>query len=275
MLMPENRSLSNVRRRWQTAFIAAAMPMLFAQGLPAADAPQLAVYVMKIDGSDLKKIAQAPDKHWHACPSWSPDGQSILFHAYPNDATTPDSHVFVVKSDGTDLKDLGPGANAGWSADGKQIVFSIDAQNLEKAQAGLWIMNADGKGRQWMFAGTSACFAPDGSRILFVSSHEGNQFIYSYDLVESTPKKILQEPYEKRPGAAVWSPDGKRVAFVDERKGKTELILFDSLGSEKSQTVRYRGPLLGPVAWAEREADCLSKKHVSRRPPTTFFAQSR
>ena len=53
-------------------------------------------------------------------------------------------------------------------------------------------MNADGKGRQWMFAGTAPRFAFDGSRILFVSSHEGNQSIYVYDVIEGMTKKILQ-----------------------------------------------------------------------------------
>src|SRR5262245_10851891 len=83
----------------------------------AADAPQLAVYVMNLDGGDLKKVAQAPGKRWHAGPSWSPDRQLILFHAYPNDVAAADSHVFVVKSDGTDVKDLGLGGYACWSSD--------------------------------------------------------------------------------------------------------------------------------------------------------------
>ena len=93
-------------------------------------------------------------------------------------------------------------------------------------------------------------FAPDGSRILFVSSHEGNQSIYVYDVIEGMSKKILQEPYQKRPGRACWSPDGKRVAFVDERTGKFELILIDATGSEKKQSVRFRGLLGLPLAWA-------------------------
>src|SRR5690606_31900916 len=113
--------------------------------LAAEEAPQLAIFQMKLDGSELKKVAQAEGKRWHASPSWSPDGNTILFHAFPNDDTTGDSHVYSVKPDGSDLKDLGLGENAGWSTDGKQIVFSIAQQNPEKAQAGLWIMNADGK----------------------------------------------------------------------------------------------------------------------------------
>ena len=223
----------------------------------ADEPPQLAVYVMNVDGADLKKLVQATDRRWHAAPCWSSDGKFILFHAYVKDTTTADSHVFVVRDDGSDVKDLGAGAYASWSPDNKQIVFSVPDQHKDKDQAGVWIMNADGKGRQWLFAGTSPCFAPDGSRILFVSSHEGNQSIYVYDLIEGMPKKILQEPYQQRPGNARWSNDGKRVAFVDERTGKFELILIDATGSDKKQVVRLRGVIGGPIAWAPNQKIAL------------------
>ena len=238
--------------QWPALLVAAVFLLGRACDVVAAEEepPQLAVFEMNADGSGLRKVVQAADRKWHAAPSWSSDGQRILFHAYLKDAATPDSHVFVVRSDGTDIKDLGAGANPSWSLDNKQIVFSIPDQHVSKDQAGVWIMNADGKGRQWMFAGTAPRFAFDGSRILFVSSHEGNQSIYVYDVIEGMTKKILQEPYQQRPGAACWSPDGKRVAFVDERTGKFELILIDATGSEKKQVVRFRGMIGGPVAWA-------------------------
>jgi len=217
--------------------------------LSAAEGPQLAVYVMNADGTDVKKLVQAPGKRWHAAPSWSRDGKFVVFHAHPMDSSAADSHVFVVKDDGSDLKDLGAGAFAGWSPDDRQIVFAITGENPDKAQVGVWIMNADGKGRQWIFPGTAPCFSPDGSRILYVSNHEGNQSIYVYDVIEGMPKKILQEPYQKQPGVARWSADGKRVAFIDERAGKTELYIIDAAGSEKGQTMRHRGLIGGPVAW--------------------------
>ncbi len=251
------RFSSHYRRAWRKSSFVRVFAVLLAAAIVvglngaglAAEAPQLAVFAMNADGSNLHKVAQAPGKRWHAAPAWSSDGKFVAFHAHAMDAATPDSHIFVVQEDGSDLKDLGPGAFAAWSPDNKQLLFSIDDQNPEKAQAGVWVMNADGKGRQWLFAGSSPGFSPDGGRILFVSSHEGNQSIYVYDVIEGMPKKILQEPYQKRPGSARWSADGKRVAFVDERAGKLELYLIDAAGSEKGQTMRHRGLIGGPVAW--------------------------
>lgn len=247
-----NAILSGIRILTRAGALVALLGVLFAGAAARAadETPQLALYVMNADGSDLRKLAQAAGQKLHAAPAWSPDGKFVVFHACPKDETPPDHHVFVVKEDGADLKDLGPGAFASWSPDGKQIVFAVVDQNKEKAQAGVWVMNADGKGRQFLFAGTAPGFSPDGSRILFVSAHEGNQFIYVYDVLEGTPKKILQEPYQKRPGNARWSTDGKKVAFVDERNGKTELFVIDAAGSEKGQTMRHRGLIGGPVAWA-------------------------
>jgi Tol biopolymer transport system component len=249
-----------------TALLVAALCSANNCGLSAAEGPQLAVYVMNADGSDLRKLVQAPGKRWHAAPSWSSDGKLVLFHAHAMDASTADSHVFVVKEDGSDLKDLGAGAFAAWSPDDRQIVFSIAEENPDKAQVGVWVMNADGKGRQWIFPGTAPCFSPDGSRILYVSSHEGNQSIYVYDVIEGMPKKILQEPYQKRPGSARWSPDGKRVAFVDERGGKVELYVIDAAGSEKGQTMRHRGLIGGSVAWAPNAKLILWSKEKMEDP---------
>ncbi len=233
----------------------------------AGEGPQLSLFVMNVDGTDLRQLVQAPGKRWHSSPSWSSDGKQVVFHAFPKDAETPDSHLFLVQDDGSNLQDLGAGCFASWSPDNKQILFSMADNNTEKANAGVWVMNADGKGRQWLFAGTSPIFSPDGSRILFVSSHEGNQSIYLYDMIEGTQKKILQDSYQKRPGSARWSTDGKKVAFVDERNGKSELILIDAAGSEKEQTVRHRGLIGGPVAWAPSPKLILwSKENESTEP---------
>src|SRR5262249_48141267 len=107
------RSRSMRRTAIIAAFIVALLSGRVNQNtLSAAEGPQLAVYVMNADGTDVKKLVQAPGKRWHAAPSWSNDGKFVVFHAHPMDASTADSHVFVVKADGTDIKDLGGGAFA-------------------------------------------------------------------------------------------------------------------------------------------------------------------
>ena len=238
----------------------------------AADAPQLSIFTMNADGSELKQLVQAPGKKWHSSPAWSNNGKLVLFHAFPNDADAGDSHVFVVQADGAELKDLGQGCFASWSPDDKQIVFAVAEKNPDKENVGVWVMNADGKGRQFLFPGTSPVFSPDGSKILYASSHEGNQqSLYVYDMLEGTPKKILQEPYQKKPGSARWSPDGKKVAFIDERNGKFELIVIDANGSEKEKAVRHRGIIGGPIAWAPNPKIAMWSKDKEASEPEKLY----
>lgn len=226
----------------------------------AQDVPQLAVYVMQADGSELRRLAQAPDRKWHAAPAWSPDGARIVFQAHPKDGKSPDGRLFLTDLNGTAPKDLGFGQYPAFSPDGKQIVFAVPEFNAENTQPGVWIMNEDGRGRHFLFQGTAPKFAPDGSRLLYVSHHEGAQSIYVYDLLEGTSKKVLQEPYQKRPGQASWSTDGKRIAYVDERQGKFELLFINADGTDKSPFVRMQANLGGPVAWSPKTSLTLWMK---------------
>ena len=59
-------------------------------------------------------------------PSWSPDGQRIVFQSYRDGGW----HLWTVRRDGTGLSQLTTGPHdhrePQWSADGRRIVFSSD-----------------------------------------------------------------------------------------------------------------------------------------------------
>jgi hypothetical protein len=42
-----------------------------------ADNPPSAIFVMKVDGSEVRKIAEAPGYDDHSCPRWSHDGREM------------------------------------------------------------------------------------------------------------------------------------------------------------------------------------------------------
>lgn len=256
-------------------FVSASLAILnVASFLQAADdTPELALYIMNADGTELRHLIQAPSRKWHGAPIWSSDGKKIAFHAYVTDTKTGDSRVFVVQDDGTQIQDLGQGCFPTWSPDGKQLLFCVEDKNPEKEQVGIWVMNADGKGRQWVCAGHSPMFNPDGSKFLYVSKHENNQHsIYVYDMLEGTSKKVLQEEYKKQGGSARWSPDGKKIAFIDERQGNVELIVIDAAGSEKEKVVRHRGQIGGPIAWAPNTKVTMWAREKQNDDPQRLYS---
>ena len=59
-------------------------------------------------------------------PSWSPDGERIVFHSY----RSGNYHVWTIKKDGTELQQITEGdfddREPDWSPDGKSIIFSSD-----------------------------------------------------------------------------------------------------------------------------------------------------
>ena len=58
------------------------------------------VYVAHSDGSDLRRLADTPDRFEFA-PVWSPDGESIAFVGCPGPSAAPGCQLYVVGRDGS------------------------------------------------------------------------------------------------------------------------------------------------------------------------------
>lgn len=139
------------------------------------------IWVVNKDGSGLHRIASS------ACmnrePSWSPDGQRIVFWSSrhhcgtnPGETATGEYELYIVNADGTGLMRLGTAPNAGspsFSPDGQQIAFASDRSGGFE----IYVMSADGGGetRLTTSAGDDIdpTWSPDGARIAFRSSRNG------------------------------------------------------------------------------------------------------
>ena len=64
------------------------------------------IYVMKGDGSGVRRIAESPDRDGY--PRWSPDGTRIAFHS----RRTGSFRIFVMSADGSGQRQLSSGGDA-------------------------------------------------------------------------------------------------------------------------------------------------------------------
>jgi Tol biopolymer transport system component len=190
-----------------------------------------AVYVSDLDGTNRKQLFQQ-DGGGAFSPSWSPDGQSIVFGygAIFNDRETKPSQLIVIRADGTEKRELTSGSlNSGfpsWSPDGKHIVYRVWA----KEERSLQILNLDdGKSTTLTSANDNfPVWSPLGDRIGFTRETGGAS---SYEIFTIRPDGTDLKQLTDAPGNdahCAWSPDGKYIVFSSARFGfRDEAPLYD------------------------------------------------
>lgn len=207
--------------------------------LRAAEAPN-AIFVMRVDGSELKRVGEVPGYTRHGSPRWSHDGKRLAFDA----RAEPDSadKFYAVNRDGSGLKELGEGATPDWSPDDKQVAYFCRSKSLKW---GAWVQNVDGKGRDWLSTGFAPRWSPDGSQLAYINDAD----LLAIDLVEGSQVRLLGERFTNIAPGFDWSPDGQRLAFVGDLAGKRQLWIAHT-AADKGMQVRLAGDLEGYVAWS-------------------------
>jgi Tol biopolymer transport system component len=197
------------------------------------------IYVMRPDGSGVRKVAHVEGCSGHRSPQWSHDGKWIAFDASPGN--WDQGHWYIVNVDGTGLKEMGEHDMPHWSPDDKQLLFENYGNG--GAQRGVWVQNIDGKGLNWIVAGYGPRWSPDGSRIAYTD----HRSVKSLDLVEGSELVLHSDAFERVYPGFDWSPDGKRLAFVGERNQRRELVIVDN---QETRVRLVRPNIEGYVGWS-------------------------
>ena len=192
---------------------------------------KVAVYVSDLDGMNRKQLFQQ-DGGGAFSPSWSPDGQWVVFGygAVFKDRESKPQRLIMIRADGSQKRELTSGPlNSGFPSfapDGKHIVYRVWAKEARSLQ----ILNVDdGKSTQLTSGNDNFPeWSPAGDRIAFTRETGGAN---SYDIFTVRPDGTDLQQLTHAPGNdahCAWSPDGKSIVFSSARFGfRDEAPLYD------------------------------------------------
>ena len=167
-------------------------------GIPTDD-----IYVMDADGGNPQNLTNNP--HADGFPSWSPDGERIVFSArreghFENELGIT-SEIYVMDADGGNEQRLTENRRnddtPSWSPDGKRIAFASDRKG-DFVNFEIYVIDAD-KGNEQRLTENRAwdrfpSWSPDGERIVFMSQRDGNLEIYVMDADGGNQKNLTNNP---------------------------------------------------------------------------------
>lgn len=205
------------------------------------------VYLMNADGSNVRKITDAPG--WDACPpnSWSADGTQVLLlsdRGGNENIYLMNIEPFAPRRVASKIESAEQ-IDPSYSPAGDQVVYQLPNE--------IRIFDMNSQTDKLVFgtsAGGNPTFSPDGGKILFQERIDENTEICSVSIDGSGFINITQSP--SRDMTPEYSPDGTRIAFAANRASGTttfEIYVMNSDGSKPRLIYGDRAMSVGP-AWA-------------------------
>jgi Tol biopolymer transport system component len=203
--------------------------------------PHYALYVIRPDGSGLRKLAEVPD---HALwgPAWSPDGRHIAVTYVSLDMQQTQSQLYLLNADGTSPRQLTRNTRGNllvaWSPDSTRLAF-ISQDGTKNETAEVYTINADGSGERrltdnsaWEYGVT---WAPDGRQLAYGSDAGGSWQIWQMAPDGSGQKPLATPAHGNAPR---WSPDGRFIVLKSDREGNNNIYVITPDGSTQQNVTQ-------------------------------------
>ena len=190
-----------------------------------------AVYVLRADGSGLRRVTVG------ASPAWAPDGSRLVIAR----RTRRGVDLFLVRADGRGLRRLTRTAatesGPEWSPDGRLISFVRDSAD---GSARIFVVRPDGRGVRRVTSGTvvdsSPSWSPDSRELAFVREDQAlgisRVFLTTLDGKRVRPlvSELQLDPAATFEAGPAWAPDGKHVVFVRGARLYSDLYVASADG---------------------------------------------
>lgn len=206
------------------------------------------IFVMDIDGSNIKKISPAPENNGttnvEEClrdgyPSWSPDAKKIVFSSNRHNLCQDnyDGEIFVFDLETDEINQLtnlsGISTRPWFSPDGSKIAFMSGKDPIWH----IYYMDSDGKNIVKITKGNASNrnpkWSPSGEKIIYHSDDDGNIELYIYDILEKTTERVTMDPPVNATGS--FSPDDQWISFHSDTAGNMDIYIQNLITGELIQ----------------------------------------
>lgn len=176
------------------------------------------IYVYDILTKNMTRLTNSMNV-WDADPSWSPDGNTILFTSMMDG----NYEIYKMKPDGTELtrltNNIASEGTPDWSPDGKLIAFVSDRIGTGNFQ--IFIMNADGSNVNQLTN------TPATVTAINPSWRPRQATIINDKIEKNTPKDFIV--FQNFPNPFNSST---HINFVVPFEGEVKIVLYNSIGKE-------------------------------------------
>lgn len=187
------------------------------------------IYVSHLDGTEKTKVTN--NRTINLFPSWSPDGQGLVYLSYKTGKPQV-LRVDLVTNKETPIS-TGDGLNlrGRWSPDGKHLAMPLE----RRANQDIYLFDSSGAMVRRLTKNPSIdispTWSPDGRQIAFVSDRQGSPQLYVLDLATNKVRRLtFQGNYNQSPD---WSPTGELIAFSGRANGVMNIFTIRPDGTEQ------------------------------------------